>query len=165
MASDRKPVPWDYSDNGVYKIWEWETPHFIVKIIAEGEIGAGASYTWSITEKKDGKKYLFEQSTARSFREAELEVVEIIAKSWERRLGYSEYAGELATTFEISGAKKINFEQYLGEPVKVTFNNDDGLQVKNGLLGIKNYSILLKLENNQIIVIPPAKIKEIIRTK
>lgn len=161
----RKPVPWDYTDNGMFKTWEWVTPHFLVRIIAEGEIGAGASYSWSITEKKDGKSFLFEQSTSRSFREAELEVVETIAKSWDRKLGYSEYAGDLATTFEIYGGNKINFENYLGEKVKMTFNNDDGLQVKTGLLGLKNYSILLKLEDGHILVIPPAKIKEIIKVR
>lgn len=164
MAS-RKPVPWDYLDNGMFKTWTWETPHFTARILAEGEIGAGASYTWSIHEKKDGKTFLFEQSTAQSFRECELEVVEIIAKSWEKKLGYSEYAGDLATTFEISGRTKVNFETYLGEKVRLTFNDDSGLQIKNGLLGIKNYSILLKLEDNHILVIPPAKIKEIAKIK
>ena len=160
MAS-RKPVPWDYTDNGIFKIWKWVTEHFIAEIIAEGEIGAGASYSWSITEKKDGKKYLFEQSMATSFREAELEIVEMISKSWDRKLGYSEYAGDLATTFEIYGGRKINLEPFLGEHVRITFNEDNGLQIKIGLLGLKNYSILLKLDNNQILVIPPAKVKDI----
>lgn len=149
----------------MFKTWEWETTHFLVRIIAEGEIGAGASYSWSITEKKDSKSFLFEQSISRSFREAELEVVETIAKSWDRKLGYSEYAGDLATTFETYGGEKINFENYLGEKVRLTFNNDDGLQIKTGLLGIKNYSILLKLDDGHIIVIPPAKIKEIVKTR
>lgn len=165
MALNRKPVPWDYLDNNMFKTWTWETPHFLVRVIAEGEIGAGASFTWSISEKKNDKTYLFEQSTSRSFREAELEIVEIIAKSWDKKLGYSEYAGDLATTFEIYGGKKINFENYLGEKVRLTYNNDDGLQIKTGLIGIKNYSILLKLDDNQIMVIPPAKIKEIVQVK
>ena len=164
MAS-RKPVPWNYTDNGVFKTWTWSTPHFTIDIIAEGEIGAGASYSWSITEKKDGKSYLFEQSMAGSFREAELEIVEIVAKSWDRKLGYSEYAGDLATTFEFYGGRKLNFEPFLGEHVRITFNDDNGLQIKNGLLGLKNYSILLKLENNQILVIPPAKIKDLTITR
>ena len=165
MALNRKPVPWAYTDNGMYKIWEWETVDFLVRIIAEGEIGAGATYTWSISEKKDGKNFLFEQSTARSFREAELEIVEIIAKSWDKKLGYDEYAGELATTFEIYGKAKINFEEYVGQPVRITYNDDEGQQIKKGLLGIKHYSILLKMPDSHIIVIPPAKIREIIKVK
>lgn len=162
MAVKRKPVPWIYTENAVFKNWVWNTPNFTVKVIGEGDpLQGGAVFTWSINEKTERGSFVFESSTSRTFREAELEIVEIIAKSWDKKLGYSEYAGELATTFSIHGGKRIDFEPFVGEKVELTFINGDKTDSRIGQFAIRNYKALLQLENNKVIEIPPAIIKEI----
>lgn len=158
----RKPVPWKYSENAIFKNWLWETPHFIVKIIGEGDITeGGAVFTWSISEKTERGTFIFESSTNRSFREAESEIVEIIAKSWKPQLGYGEYAGDLATTFTISGGKRLNFNEFSGEQVSIVFKNNGTEETRTGQLAIRHYKILVKLDNDKVIEIPPALIKSV----
>lgn len=162
MAVKRKPVPWIYTENALFKNWMWETPHFTVKIIGEGDpLQGGAVFTWSISEKTEKGSFVFESSTSRSFREAELEIVEIIGKSWDKKLGYAEYAGELATTFSIRGGEKLNFEPYLGEHVELSFINGSKQESRSGIFAIRHYKTLLKLDNGKVIEIPPAIITNI----
>lgn len=159
----RKPIPWLYKDNGQYKNWDWETPHFIVKIIGEGSVQeGGAIFNWQIIEKKNGQEYIFEASTSRTFREAENEIVEIIAKSWDKRYGYDIYAGKLATTFQIYGNTKLDIEQFVGHKVKLVISEDGKERTLEGIFAIKNYNFLLKNNNERVISIQPLTVKEII---
>lgn len=157
----RKPVPWLYTENGIYKNWVWDTPHFQVKIIGEGDqASGGAVFTWQILEK-DGKggTFIFETSTSRSFRESELEIVEIIAKSWDKKLGYDDYAGELATTFQIAGDKRINVESFVGHNVSVFVSEYP--EPLSGVFGLKNYNFILKQAGGHVKVVPPLTVQNI----
>lgn len=158
----RKPVPWIYSENGVFKNWEWNTPHFKVKVIGEGDIANGdAVFTWQIIEKNEKGDFIFENSTNKSLRACELEIVEIIAKSWDKKHGYDIYAGTLATTFQIYGNEKLNVEEYVGNNVTLKISEEDGDSILTGVFGIKNYNFLLKLKDGKVKVIPPLTVKEI----
>lgn len=165
MGVRRKPVPWMYKESGEFKFWTWETEHFIVKISGQGDtVGPGAVLAWQILEKKDGTTFSFENGTSFSLRNAEMQIVEIIAKSWDKKYGYDAYAGDLATTFEIYGGSSLNFAEFIGYPVRLVLQADNMLgSIKDGILGIKNYSILLRTKENKVLVIPPAKIKSVMK--
>jgi hypothetical protein len=159
---NRKPVPWIYVENGAFKNWTWNTPHFAVKIIGEGSPSeGGAVFSWQIIEKSEKGDFIFEASTSRSFRESESEVIEIIAKSWDKRFGYDDYAGALATTFQIYGNTKLNVEEYVGNNVSITLSSSDGDVKAVGVFGLKNYDFILKQSDGKVKVIPTLTVKDI----
>jgi hypothetical protein len=157
----RKPVPWLYTENGIYKNWTWETKHFTVKVIGEGDLtSGGAVFTWQILEKDDkGSSFIFETSTNRSFREAELEIVETISKSWDKKLGYDEYAGSLATTFTIAGDTKLDVEEFVGHNVELSVR--EHAEPLRGVFGLKHYDFILKQSGGQVKVVPPLTVTNI----
>jgi hypothetical protein len=162
MVSKRKPVPWIYVENGRFKNWTWSTPHLIVKVIGEGDVSeGGAVFNWQILEKKNGAEYIFEASTSRSFREAETEILEIIAKSWDKSFGYDEYAGPLATTYQIYGNQKLNVESFVGHNVSLKISDEGGESILSGVFGLKNYNFILRQKDNIVKIIPPLTVKEI----
>lgn len=158
MAS-RKLVPWLFTETKGFRTWIWETQHFVAKIIGEGH--DTITFSWQIIEKSEKGDFIFETSQSRNFREAELEIVETIAKSWDRKLGYVEYAGDLAYTYTIASGEKINFEKFIGNHVNIKYSSSYDEAESNGILGLKNYNILIKQENGKVIVVPPGAIRNI----
>ena len=160
----RKPIPWLYTETKGFRTWTWETPQFRAKIIGEGA-SETQSISWQIIEKSDKGEFIFENSQSRNFREAELEVAETVAKSWDRKYGFTEFAGDLAYTFAIATGDRINFEPYIGERVRMTYSSNYDVAENKGLLGIKNYDVLLKQDDGKVVVIPPGAIREISKTQ
>lgn len=158
----RKPVPWVYTDGNMVKFWNWKTPEFEVKVFAEGRTGARTSFGWKITDLSRGREIPFDSSVATTFQEAVDTILEIIGKSYPRKLGYLAYAGELATTFQIGTGQKIDFASFSGENVIVKIVADDGAEtILVGVLQVENYLIKIRSDDNVVTSFPPARIKDV----
>jgi hypothetical protein len=157
-----KSVPWRFNENPPLQQWKWTTEHFLAQIIDDGASMGGV--TWSVFDITGVENKILKTARANTFREAEKGLLEYVGKSWDKRLGYVEYAGDLIYDFEISTGKKISFKDFLGEEVALTFLTETGQETKKGTFGIKNHSLLLKLEDGRILDIPPTIIKEIKHT-
>lgn len=158
----RKPIPWVYTDGEIAKFWIWKTPEFEVRIFAEGRIGARTSFGWKITDLSRGREIPFDSSVATTFQEAVDTILEIIGKSYPRKLGYLTYAGDLATTFQIGTGQKLDFASFSGESVIVKIVADDGAEtVLVGVLQVENYLIKVRSEDNIVTSFPPARIKDV----
>jgi hypothetical protein len=158
----KKPIPWEFIDGDVAQFWIWTTPDFEVRIFAEGKLGGRVSFGWKITDKSQGRNIPFDSSMSPSFQEAVDTVLEIIGKSYPVKLGYRAYAGELATTFEISNGRKIDFAPLIGENVVIRILEEDGSEkILVGGLDVDKYSIQIRTDDSTATRFPPARIKDI----
>jgi hypothetical protein len=161
---EKVPAPWVYVDAGLLKSWTWKTPHFEGKVLTSGQ---GDGYTWSLKDITGQQAKTLAGGEEQTFTEAEELVLETVGKSYPQQLGYHKYAGELATTFSTGFGKKINFAPYSGSTVTVkVFNKTNPAQphIITGILGVKNYKILLKTAQTNVSIIPE-QILEIIQEK
>lgn len=157
----RKPIPWQHRSNPLVTSWIWETDHFILTIFAEG-LSVKKLYNWKINDKSSGQPVPFDSAPAQSFQASVDAAVEIIAKSYPRELGYSEYAGELATTFTVHDGRRLNFGPLIGDTVIVKAKKADGDEaIITGIFDVKNYDIFVQTGENQGVIIPPERIVDI----
>jgi hypothetical protein len=155
----RKNVPWRYSESGSFKKWEWKTKHFLVQIIDDGASMLG--FTYNVIDTTVEPTKILKTDRGNTFKEVEAEMLEYVGKSWEKYLGYAEYAGDLIYMFETSRGVKENLKQYIGEEVYLTYFDETGAKTVQGVFGVKNHSTLLKTSDDKILVIPPLIIKKI----
>jgi hypothetical protein len=154
-----KNIPWRFSENPPLQQWKWTTEHFLTQIVDDGSPMGGV--TWSVFDITGAENKILKTEQCNTFREAQQAMLEYVGKSWDKRLGYVEYAGDLIYNFEISTGKKISFKDYVGEEVSLTYLTETGQETSQGTFGVKNHSLLLRLDDGRILDIPPTIIKEI----
>ena len=152
-------IPWRFNENPPLKQWKWKTEHFMAQIVDDGSPMGGV--TWSVFDTSGEENKILKTEQCNDFKDAQSGMLEYVGKSWDKRLGYVEYAGDLIYNFEISTGKKISFKDYVGEEVKIVFLTETGQQEAQGLFGVKNHSLLLKQQDGRILDIPSVIIKEI----
>lgn len=161
----RKAVPWIHRSNPLVTSWVWETPHFTATIFSEG-LTEKKMFNWKVSDKSSGSPVPFDSSTAKDFNEATQTLLEVIGKSYDRVLGYQEYAGDLATSFKVYDGRNIDLGVLIGDTVTISVLNveneyDDLLLT--GQLDISHYEVTLKTDDELIVSINPAYIKGIKR--
>jgi len=156
---ERKKVPWRYSENPPFKKWEWKTKDFTVQIVDDGS--SMQSFTWNVIDITGDSPRIVKTEQASVLREAQEEMLEYVGKTWDKQLGYTEYAGDLIYTFEISTGKKENLKEYIGEEVIVTYFDHEGEKQVRGVFGVKHHDVLLKTPGGKVLVVPPTIIKKV----
>lgn len=156
---ERKNVPWRYTESGSFKKWEWKTKHFTVQIIDDGSPMLG--FTWNVLDTTGSQPKILKTDRGSNFKEVQEAMLEYVGKSWDKHLGYTEYAGDLIYLFETSRGIKENLKEYIGEEVYLTYFDEIGEKKKQGIFGVKNHSTLLKTPDGKILLIPPLIIKKI----
>lgn len=158
----REPIPWVHKINPLVTSWTWETEHFIVVIYAEG-LSEKKMYHWKISDKSSGQPVPFDSNQEVSFNACVDSVLEVIGKSYNRRLGYLAYAGDLATTFIIHDGRKLDLSPIVGQQVVVTLlDPDTNLEVQiNGMFDIENYDAIVKTDEMSEARIAPISIIDI----
>lgn len=156
---EQKKVPWRFSENPPFQKWEWKTKDFTAQIIDDGS--NMQAFTWNIIDTTGVENKILKTAQAANLKEAQTELIEYVGKSWSREFGYSEYAGDLIYTFEISTGKKENLKEYVGEDVIITYFDETGEKKIRGIFGVKNHNTLIKTHAGKILIIPPAIIKQI----
>lgn len=147
-------VPWAYTEDSLVRLWLWKTRHFVARVKADADENI-AVYSWDIKDISTGKERLFEYGETRTFKEAENDILEIISKAYPIGAGYAAFAGSLMTTYTLRGGKKLDFAPYVGEICVVNYtprNEPSGRAI--GKIGLRNWDILLVLENGSTMVIP-----------
>jgi hypothetical protein len=157
----KKRIPWDFSESTLISVWLWNTEHFEARIFAEGKNDRKA-YSWKIVDKTQGLEIPFDSNMVASFAEAQTEIIEVIGKSYDPRLGYQAYAGELATTFAIADGTRFDFGPIRGASVVVKYVDKEGEErVAVGSIQIDHYDILVVQDATTALRLPPNKIRDI----
>ncbi len=157
----RKPIPWIMKSSAIVSSWSWETEHFIATVLAEG-LSERKMYTWKIADKSSGHPVPFESNTTGSFDESVEELLDVIGKAYDRKLGYQAYAGTLATTFKVFDGRKIDFGPIIGRNVTMYIKNDADLDddiILNGQLDVDHYDITIHTSDNTLTRVPPSYVK------
>lgn len=156
----KEPIPWHIEDSSIFTSWIWETDHFVLTIFGEGS--EKKVFNWKIAEKSSGRPLVFDEGSGVSFKDCVDQSVEIIAKSWDRKLGYQKYAGDLATTFVIADGRKIDFSSLVGTTVTVTAKDSEGSHtILTGALDTHFYDIAISTDNTTLTIIPSRKIIDV----
>jgi hypothetical protein len=156
----RKAAPWVFSENAFMKTWIWKTPHFETRIISS----PAGDFTWKVVDITGSEPNTIGTSEVQSFQDAEDEVLEVIGKSYPRKLGYQAYAGDLATTFTLHNGQRIDLGRYYGQNVILTVFNKKSPMTPHtiaGILTINFYKVLIKTDTNSQVSIPPEYIMQI----
>ena len=157
----KKRIPWDFSESPLISVWVWNTKHFEARIFGEGKNDRKA-YSWKIVDKTQGQEIPFDSNMVATFGEAQSEIVEVIGKSYDPRLGYQPYAGELATTFTLADGTRFNFGPIQGANVVVKYTDKAGEErVATGSIQVDHYDILLMQDAANALRLPPNKIRDI----
>ena len=156
-----KPVAWEFTETPTLEVWQWDTPHFNARIVAQKK-GQQARYSWRVADKTRGREIALDASESSSFQEATDAVLELIGKSYPSKLGYQAYAGPLATTFVVASGARVDFAPIVGMSVILKAIEEDGSdRVIIGSLRIQNYMIQVRVGEEQLISIPPHRIRDI----
>lgn len=140
----REPIPWVHRVNPLVTSWTWETDHFIVIIYAEG-LSERKMFHWKISDKSSGQPVPFDSNQEQSFNACVESILEIIGKSYNRKLGYQKYAGDLSTTFTVFDGRRFDLSPLIGEQVIIRVMNPDGEEIQvSGMFDIENYDIVLR---------------------
>lgn len=156
----KKAAPWVFSENAFIKSWIWKTPHFEARIMSS----PAGDFTWKVIDITGSTPTTIGTSEVDSFQTAEDEALEIIGKSYPRKLGYYAYAGDLATTFTLHNGQKVNLGTYYGQNVILTvFNKKSPMtpHTISGTLTINHYKVLVKTDTSTQVSIPPEYIMKI----
>lgn len=139
------PIPWVHRTNPLMTSWIWDTPHFTITIYSEG-MSAKKMFHWKISDKSSGTPTPFDSNQENNFNDCVESVLELIGKSYKRQLGYTAYAGSLATTFVLHDGRKIDLSSLIGEQVTVkVFQPETGEEVSvNGMFDIEHYDVVLR---------------------
>lgn len=118
-------------------------------------------FHWKIYTIDGGQRSSFDEGAGVSFNDSVDQAIEIVAKSWPRSYGYSQYAGDLAYTFKIGEGSKINFQPLIGKETVLVVKGNDGLPMNLiGSIDVKHYEITVT-QTSQTVVIPPSRIMDI----
>ena len=159
---NKRRIPWDFSESALISVWVWNEPHFEARIFAEGRDDRKA-YSWKIVDKTQGQEIPFDSNMVGTFAEAQTEIVEVIGKSYDPRLGYQAYAGELATTFAVADGTRFDFGPIRGANIVLKYIDKDGEErVVVGSIQIDHYDILVVQDAANALRLPPQKIKDIL---
>lgn len=155
-----KNIPWEFSNlPDSSRLWRWKTQHFDVQVRTEG---GGTQHGVVVLDLTRGRPIPDFSVIALSFKEAEYEVLNFIGKAYPRALGYREYAGDIATTFEIGTGQRINFALLEGHQVLLVITDSRRVTQRiEGTLSVVNHSIEIRLESGKVASIPPLLIQEI----
>lgn len=154
-------VPWVFTDSPFIKAWTWKTTHFEAKVLSSGNKN---DFTWKVVDTSGGEAKILGQGEAMNFQASEEEVLELIGKSYPRRLGYQKYAGHLATTFTLHNGKKIDLGVFYGQQVILTVFNKNAPMTPttiSGSISVSHYKVLIKTDRNSTVSIPPEYIMSI----
>lgn len=160
----RNPVPWTFYQTPFATTWTWETEHFIATIYQEG-LGEQKMFSWKLNDKvaMNGTAVPFDGSATINFMQAQEAVLEVIAKAYNRSLGYHAFAGNLATTFQISGGRQMDFAGLIGNRVELEAYTGEGKETSTviGVFDINHYDFSLKVDENDIVYVSPAYVIDI----
>lgn len=151
-------IPWIHSVSDFGSVWIWETPHFIVTVN-----GGDRSCYYVISSKSaDGVTLKpFSDGQASTFEQIELLIRAAIGKAYSPKLGYSAFAGSLATTFTISTGVKVDLGIYSGLEVEAKVYNKDGEdEIYIGVVSIEHYDLVIT-KDSKAVRIPPSYIRSI----
>lgn len=157
----RTSPPWIFRNTPTMKEWIWDTPHFRAIINSDiSDKGVQKPFLWSVDYKDEGNILLpLSSDIAHSFSRAEDNVAELVAKSFPRNLGYIEYAGNLAYTFQLGTGDRIDLTSLLGENVIITTRDEQGEEgTFYGIFDIQNYDIIISSSDGSAYRIPPGYI-------
>lgn len=160
MGIATKDVPWEYDENRLFRSWDWSTPHFKATIFSEGD--ATVIFNWRVidyTTSRSGRELLAGQ--ALSYAEATDAVLSIVGKSYPPKLQYKEYAGSLATTYQIGTGEVIDFGELESHKVSLTVLDEEQEVTVSGSLACVHYAIHVTTDSGQIVKIPPSLIQEV----
>lgn len=145
-----RAIPWAHESGELGAVWIWNTPHF--EVIVNGNV---RSCYYRISDKSEGKLKPFADGQAGTFEQAEMLIRETIGKSYPTDLGYSAYAGHLATTFTTATGKKVDFAEYVGRAVDIVVLQPDGTRHDySGVLHVNHYHIELQTGKIYLKIIP-----------
>jgi hypothetical protein len=150
------PIPWEHELSEIQAIWVWDTDAFTVRVL--GDIH---SCYFTVTDKladPDNPEVIADGQAA-SFHQAEYRIRELIGKAYPQSLGFSKYAGSLATTFTISNGTRIDFGPYEGLMVTVeVFTGKDSSTAITGELRIDNYYLSI-IRGTTLVNVRPTHVK------
>lgn len=154
------PIPWQYRDFDVMKVWQWRTEHFDARISSGDN-----SFSWELgdlTTSPTGEPRVIAEGKTNDFNSAETALRETIGKSYAPRLGYHGYAGHLATTFTLATRESVNLADYAGQRVVVTVRlPSGGSQSYIGDAQVRHYELIITPPSGAPIKIQPAHIVSI----
>lgn len=156
MANGRKAIPWIFKTNPLMKSWSWNSDHFDATIM--GSPGSPVA-TWRVVDKSGSTPTQIGMGEDDTFLAAQDSVLELVSKSYPTKCGYTAYAGDLATTFNIKNGKRVDLSTYVGSQVIVeAFNKKDPSRntILMGTLSVSHFNVELKTDQNRVLVIPPA---------
>ena len=162
MGSSRGvlPIPWEFTTTEFYQIWEWNTQHFRARVSVEGNTFVWEIGDW-ITSVDEEPRFLAE-GRAGSFSAAEVEVREVIGKSYPVKLGYRDYAGTFATTFVVATGERVDLGAFDGQRSVVQVRMPTGVtQTFVGTTQVVHYELFLTPETGSAVKILPAHIVSI----
>lgn len=185
-SAKREPVPWEFTPGERLSTWVWDTPHFQATIIAEGSspnrsglpalpgvnnpnpqaTSGKRMYHWRIADKMryPGKVVPLDSAAGISFEGCQEEVVETVAKAYPKDLGYSIYAGNLATTFSISKRRRYDFSQFVGKRLTILVYDDDNEETRarfKGVFDIDGYEFTIRDDEGDMVFINPYSVDDI----
>jgi hypothetical protein len=146
-------IPWAHETSEFGSVWKWETTHFVVTVT-----GDRRSCYYTIGDRSAGPNTPvrpFADGQTPSFEQAERLIRETIGKAYKPTLGYSQYAGTLATTFELGNSQRVDLGIYLGQDITVTVTNSNGnATVYDGIAKIQHYDLILERGGTAIRITP-----------
>lgn len=161
-VSGLAPIPWRFVDTELARMWLWETPHFEAKVSADVN-----SFSWELGDlvipNQGMARFLAEGRTA-DFATAEREVRETVGKSYQARMGYAAYSGDLSTTFTLATGERVNLGEFNGQAVVVTVRLPNGLpKTVVGHARVVHWELHLETPGGSIVRVQPAHITSIVR--
>jgi hypothetical protein len=136
------PIPWSHQISEFGALWKWDTKHFVVTV--NGDV---RSCYFQIADKVSnpaGEPRPFQDGRAATFEQAELLIREVIGKAYKPALGYSQYAGALATTFRLANGQDVDLGPYTGHTTVATILSPDGSTTDYaGVARIEHYELVL----------------------
>lgn len=160
---ETEAIPWRHhvTVGGGPRIWRWETPHFVVTIIGEGQ-----SFQWEVGDligSSDGIPVPLTDGRTVTFHDADSAIREVVGKSYAPSLGYGRFAGRLATTFRIATDEEIDFAQFHGTRVVVTVGLGKGeTTLVAGQAAVQHYELIVAKDNREVVKIQPHRIRSIV---
>ena len=153
VMATKKQVPWEYAEDDLLRTWRWTTPHFIAQVRSDG-----STFTFSVTDRTQGDNAIILNEFGLDFPQSQNRILEFVGKSYPVSTGYRDYAGNLATTFEVSDKHLVDFAPYEGARVVVTYLATGGNDVVTGSLQVVNHSVEVTTNTGSVAVLPPALI-------
>lgn len=158
MQASLPAIPWAHQISEFGSIWRWETQHFVVTV--NGDTRSCYYQIADKTANPAGPAKPFADGQAATFEQAEQMIRSTIGKAYKPALGYTAFAGALATTFRIATGKDIDLGFYTGHKVVVTVLSPDGTdQEYTGTASVQHYELVLT--GTQTFKISPSHIASI----